>query len=163
MKAMRKIRLALARLIAGSEIEDVKAFQKKFGIICNDKPVHVTQRKLLERIDFLQEELNEFTAASNKQDIAELADALIDLVYVAKGTAISMGLPWDQLWDDVQRANMSKVPGATKRGHRVDATKPNGWKGPATLSILLDNDYRFCDFKTHGKPGIDEEKCHDDK
>ena len=36
-------------------------------------------------------------------------DALIDLTYVAMGTAYMMGLPWQDLWDEVQRANMSKV------------------------------------------------------
>ena len=69
-------------------------------------------------------------------EMDEMADALIDLVYVAMGTAVMMGLPWQQLWDDVQRANMSKVRGTTHRGHTVDVSKPPGWVGPKTMEIL---------------------------
>ncbi len=42
------------------------------------------------------------------QDLPKIADALVDLVYVALGTAHMHALPWQKLWDDVQRANMSK-------------------------------------------------------
>lgn len=76
------------------------------------------------------------------QDIDEQADALIDLVYVAKGTAVMMGLPWDMLWDDVQRANMSKEAGVGKRGHLVDCIKPPGWVPPQTHEILQLAGYR---------------------
>ena len=70
------------------------------------------------------------------QDLALQADALVDLVYVALGTGVMMGLPWQQLWDDVHRANMGKVRGVGKRGHAVDLVKPEGWVGPRTAEIL---------------------------
>jgi predicted HAD superfamily Cof-like phosphohydrolase len=57
-------------------------------------------------------------------------DALVDLCYVAMGTAHFGRLPFDPAWAEVQRANMLKVPGVTKRGHALDVTKPPGWRGP---------------------------------
>lgn len=145
-----------------SNYDDVYTFHKKFGLIAGARPQQLTQRKLKERVEFMLEELEEFATASelcigeNKAldlevgnlvgptegpNFADQADALIDLVYVAMGTAVMMGLPWQQLWDDVQRANMSKVRGMTKRGHAVDVTKPEGWIGPDGESILFDHGY----------------------
>ena len=127
--------------IRPGNVEDVADFQKKFGHLHNTTPPHLTSRKLGERIICMQEELDEFTDAAYVQDLAGQADALIDLVYFALGTANMMGLPWQALWEDVHRANMAKVPGITKRGHLVDCVKPGGWVGPKTLEILEHHNY----------------------
>lgn len=145
-----------------NHFNDVKIFQQKFGHLVHEQPVYLTQRKLLERIKFMQEELDEFTQAcgfkrvwgelnaegawvdgdyyentGSLQDLPGQADALIDLCYVAKGTGVMLGLPWQQLWADVQRANMTKVRGTTHRGNLVDCVKPAGWQPPMTAEILL--------------------------
>ncbi len=135
---------------------DVRAFHQKFGLLMAGVPRQLTQRKLIERIQFLQEELNEFIEAAGLiknlegnyeespfmgQNLAGQADALVDLVYVALGTAAMLGLPWDELWADVQRANMAKVRGVTHRGHKVDVKKPEGWRGPLTNVILNEAGY----------------------
>jgi hypothetical protein len=69
-----------------------------------------------------------------------LADALVDIVYVAMGTAYMMGLPWQQLWDEVQRSNMDKVRASdasqSKRKNSLDVVKPQGWVGPDLKSII---------------------------
>ena len=122
-------------------VKDVAKFQLKFGQLVYKHPGHLTHRKLQERIDFLQEELDEFKKACDEQDLAEQADALVDLVYVALGTANMLGLPFDELWSDVQRANMAKKRGVGKRGHLVDCIKPEGWVGPKTMDILIANGY----------------------
>lgn len=140
--------------VPSKEAQDVRNFHQKFGLLCFDKPGHLSSGKLKERIEFLQEELDEFIEAAGfnptydssggrdglnnhgVQNLAQQADALVDLVYVALGTAAMLGLPWDWLWDDVQRANMQKVRGMTKRGHAVDVTKPPGWQGPQGDRIL---------------------------
>lgn len=139
------------------EFQDVFDFHAKFDLLRFEKPGHLTKGKLRERIEFMQEELNEFVEGcglvaitttdspgtpvlayedDGDQDLAKQADALVDLVYVALGTAVMLGLPWDWLWNDVQRANMAKVRGRTKRGHAVDVTKPPDWQGPQTQRIL---------------------------
>jgi predicted HAD superfamily Cof-like phosphohydrolase len=161
-----------------THFSDVKAFHQKFGLLVHEQPVHLTKRKLGERIQFLKEELDEFAEASGysltkrlgiyepdsgfEQDLAQQADALIDLVYVAIGTAVQLGLPWQELWDDVQRANMSKVRGETKRGHKVDVTKPEGWVGPMTEQILNRHGYNRADYMDFDG-AIAEDTCHDDQ
>jgi len=82
------------------------------------------------RYQFMEEELYEFQESVAAQDIVGAADALADLIYVALGTAYLMGLPFGDIWDAVQEANMRKVPGFTKRGMPNDAMKPEGWVGP---------------------------------
>lgn len=123
------------------EYDDVRKFQLKFSMLVHQRPTHLTERKLKERYDFMWEELREFRDAVMADDLAGQADALVDLVYVALGTAVSMGLPWRALWDDVQRANMAKVRGVGSRGHLVDCVKPPGWVPPATLSVLEAHGY----------------------
>jgi predicted HAD superfamily Cof-like phosphohydrolase len=47
---------------------------------------------------------------------------------------------WDELWDDVQRANMSKERALkasdSKRGSTFDVIKPAGWVSPRTDEII---------------------------
>lgn len=47
---------------------------------------------------------------------------------------------WDELWDDVQRANMSKEratdPSQSKRGSSYDIIKPAGWVPPRTEELV---------------------------
>jgi len=143
------------------ELEDVRAFHQKFNFIDSGHiPVHATKRKLNERAECMQEELDEFKAAIETQNLADQADALIDLVYFAKGTAVILGLPWEQLWDDVQRANISKERGITKRGHAFDVIKPEGWQAPNGMKLLTDAGYDRRQFESHGV--INENLCTDD-
>lgn len=150
-----------------SDFTDVRDFQLKFNQIVSFYPRHLTERKVTERANFMLEELTEFVEGAglrfrtlipvngednrceiyiaptgNQQDMAKMADALIDLVYVAMGTAVMMGLPWKDLWDDVHRANMAKVPGTTHRGNKVDVMKPPGWVPPHTEEILATFGYK---------------------
>src|SRR3546814_4005978 len=85
------------------EYQDVREFHQKFELLCFSEPGHLTQRKLKERIEFMQEELDEFIEAAGfnptydasggrdglnnhgVQNLAQQADALVDLVYVALG------------------------------------------------------------------------------
>jgi predicted HAD superfamily Cof-like phosphohydrolase len=145
-----------------SEFNDVKLFHQKFGMLVHDKPVHLTKRKLLERLNFLREELAELEHGILTQDLAEIADALVDLVYVAKGTAVQLGLPWKELWDDVQRANMTKERGVGKRGNKVDCIKPAGWVGPKTLKLLEEAGYVQVRWLDPVDNLVDERRCIDD-
>lgn len=119
------------------EYRDVEKFHEKFGQLVGLAPRFLAVRKAEERGRFLQEELDEYLEGVRDGDLAKQADSLIDLVYVAKGTAVMQGLPWRELWDDVHAANMRKVPGTTHRGNLVDVCKPEGWVGPKTFEILL--------------------------
>ena len=107
--------------------------------------VHVDTRPYLSAVDGTWKPIHTLSVSPNlhapTQDFPEQADALIDLAYVAMGTGVMLGLPWQPLWDDVQRANMSKVRGVTGRGHAVDLAKPPGWVAPKTQEILIAHGY----------------------
>lgn len=70
----------------------------------------------------------------------ELFDGLIDLVYVAYGTAHLLGYPWAAGWERVQDANMAKVRAEraedSTRGSTFDVIKPPGWTKPDIEGLL---------------------------
>lgn len=138
IKALHALFVRTRRVFVYDEYDDVRAFYEKFGQPQGAVPSlrNMSFQRVQERIDFMQEELDEFKQSLRNKDLDGMADALIDLVYVAKGTAIELGLPWEELWMDVQRANMAKVRGKTKRGIEIDVTKPPGWIPPMTREIL---------------------------
>ena len=120
-----------------SMYEDVVKFhQEILGIPPKDKPTFegtITthdRQWCTERADFIFEELQEFHEACYKSDMVGAVDGLLDIIYVALGTLYMMGIPVEQCWAAVQKANMAKVRGMTKRGNLFDATKPEGWVGP---------------------------------
>lgn len=102
-----------------------------------DKPTLLSHDRQRFATKFMQEEIGEFDRACTVGDIQEAADALIDLVYVALGRLVEMGIPPGPVFQEVQRANMDKKRGQTKRGDACDAVKPDGWKAP-DHSWLLD-------------------------
>lgn len=70
---------------------------------------------------------------------AELAGELVDLIYVVCYCANVVGIPLDQVFAFVHRANMNKVnPETGKVNKREDGKvlKPDGWK-PAPLKELF--------------------------
>jgi predicted HAD superfamily Cof-like phosphohydrolase len=111
--------------------DDVGRFHEEvLGLEPPELPTLVNQDWILERQRFMLEELNEFCTAAMTGDMVKAADGLVDVVYVALGTAWQMGLPWDPIWRAVQKANMAKRRGITSRGNAVDAVKPPGWQAP---------------------------------
>lgn len=116
---------------------DVLKFHTKFEIPTPAGVQPLTPDVAQFRTIFLNEELVEFAQAHDKADVVGAVDALIDLVYVAYGTALLMGVTpeqWRKCWEAVQEANMAKVrcesAEASKRGHVLDVRKPEGWVSP---------------------------------
>lgn len=119
---------------------DLRMFHAKFGKIRPKYPSSLDEELYNFRIKFLQEELDEYKHAVETGDLAKQFDALLDLVYVAIGTADLQGFPWEEGWAEVQRANMSKVPagssGDSKRGYSGDIVKPPGFQPPDIEGVL---------------------------
>lgn len=111
-------------------IEDVAQFHQE--VLNMPKPTcqMLSAQDMSGRVGFLFEEVDELDLSYSMGDITGVADALADIVYVALGTAYMMGLPFEEIWAAVQKANMAKEPGQTKRNMRIDAIKPAGWVGP---------------------------------
>jgi hypothetical protein len=132
--------------------QDIVDFHAKFGIPCAPTPSLLghnlgddrdPQEMVDFRLKFLEEELQEFRDGVAAGDQAQCLDALVDLVYVAMGTARIMGMPWIPAWVAVQTANMQKVraerAGDSKRGTSYDIVKPAGWIAPDIDAIIEDH------------------------
>jgi len=120
-----------------SLIKDVADFHQQV-LLQGRQPCQLLDRiDTMDRLLFMYEELTEFDEAMRQDNLVGMADALADLVYVAIGTAYQMGLPFQEIWDAVQEANMTKQPGLTKRGMKIDAMKPDGWVGPESTIMEL--------------------------
>src|SRR5210317_2227135 len=121
-------------------IKDIDAFHKKFKFEKNEKVGIPDNNELVNfRTSFLMEELAEYTQAITKKDAAGALDALVDIVYIALGTAWLFNLPFEKAWKEVQRANMSKIRAKSKskkRGTAFDVIKPKGWKAPNIDQIV---------------------------
>jgi len=117
--------------------QDVQNFHDKFAVPLATVPTLLEGEAYNFRLGFMQEELQEFVQAHFDNDLEMAYDSLVDLVYVAYGTAQMMGCTpamWQELWNAVQDANMSKVRASSaadsKRGTSLDVVKPAGWQGP---------------------------------
>jgi predicted HAD superfamily Cof-like phosphohydrolase len=120
------------------ECENLYAMYTQYGFPINEEHGLLETQFMMERIGHLEEELTELIKAVRNHDIHEVADALVDLVVLAKGTAVMMGLPWHDLWREVHRANSAKEVGVNKKrpGYQYDLVKPPGWVPPRIAEIL---------------------------
>lgn len=128
-----------------TNFNDVGSFHEKFGLdnttFHPPGPRELTSDVIDFRIRFMREELDEFCEAWEDGAEEGMFDALLDLVYVAMGTAHFLGYPWQEGWDRIQRANMQKIRAQadasdSKRGHALDVVKPDGWEPPDHRKLL---------------------------
>lgn len=87
--------------------------------------------------------LNKFIHHHYYGNIDGCTRSMSGLVSVCYSIASTMGINWTvwrEMWDDVQRANMSKVRATdasqSKRKTSLDVIKPVGWVGPDGGKIL---------------------------
>lgn len=62
----------------------------------------------LYRAYLMLEEMSELLTALGIGDIIEAADAVGDLMYVVIGTAVTYGIPVQEIFEEVHRSNMTK-------------------------------------------------------
>ena len=121
-------------------LKDIDSFHKKYKFEKNEKVGIPDNNELVNfRTSFLMEELAEYTQAITKKDAAGALDALVDIVYIALGTAWLFNLPFERAWEQVQKANMSKIrtkSKSKKRGTSFDVVKPKGWTAPDIEQII---------------------------
>ena len=144
-------------------LHDVALFHRKFEIPINETPGFCTAEAMKFRADFIQEEFDEFKHAIETNDLPEAFDALIDIVYIALGTVDMMGLTTEEfceLWNDVVRANMSKVRSTgdddplSKRKSSFDVVKPADFVPARSIEItesIINNRKNKQEVQFHGK------------
>ena len=123
-------------------LKDIEAFHIKYGLAYNGQPRMLDEKTSSFRAGFIEEELDEYILADTMED---KFDALIDLVYVALGTAYLHGFDFEEGWKRVQAANMKKVRATqadqSKRGSTSDVVKPEGWEAPDLRDLVYGEDH----------------------
>ena len=122
---------------------DVKAFMLACGQPVRDQPTVVSDQEKWERFSMLTEEFSEHKKAlkdlkraveyhsksGTKDAMTELADSLVDMVYIIIGTAHAYGFDFDKLWRLVHENNISKIDPETGLVLKVNGKvqKPEGF------------------------------------
>jgi predicted HAD superfamily Cof-like phosphohydrolase len=88
------------------QYEMVKEFQMKMRQPVADTPTLMQFARREQRFNYMAEELEEFLSA---RTVVDQADAMIDLIYLALGTMVELGVKPESLFQIVQDANMSKL------------------------------------------------------
>lgn len=126
--------------------KDVSAFMDAAGQTVRLTPQNIPGDEIDLRIRLITEEYDEtLDALLHLADpgippggtlgwLAEFADGVADLVYVLVGTTLAMGIDMNEVWSEVQRANMQKITGPIRPdGKRL---KPEGWTPPNIEGVL---------------------------
>lgn len=92
-------------------LNQVAEFHRTFKHPIVATPAIPNEQRSKLRVDLLAEELKELEEAIADKDIVAVADALCDLQYVLSGAVLEFGLgeKFKELFDEVQRSNMSKT------------------------------------------------------
>lgn len=126
---------------------DIEAFMAAMGQAVPDTPQVVSNGTLRLRIDLITEEFDELIHELHELErdpdhtrivelgrLAKIAKEICDLVYVAVGTASTMGIDLEEVWEAVHESNMEKAGGPVRPdGKRL---KPEGWTPPDITSII---------------------------
>jgi predicted HAD superfamily Cof-like phosphohydrolase len=85
------------------------------------------------------EEFEETAHAWNEGDSVELADGCADLIWVLQGLMLSVGIPMQEVWDEVARSNLAKIDpetGVVLKREDGKILKPAGWTAPDIKTII---------------------------
>lgn len=159
-EAKRVVADALSKLPVDF-VGDIEEFHRKFDLFYDGKPRLLPAELAEFRQRFLQEEKDEYVQHSvaaelSLQDhdeaeityqLAHMLDGLVDLVYVAIGTAHLHGFDFREAWRRVHAANMAKVRAQhaedSKRGTTLDVVKPEGWLPPRHEDLVEDHAHQL--------------------
>ena len=123
------------------ELESVAKFHSSFGIDSQEFPtVKIPEETLTLRYNLMKEENEEYFKAARNKDMIEVADALGDMLYILCGTILSHGMQnkISEVFDEIQRSNMSKLGADGKPIYRQDGKVLKGpsYFKPDIKSIL---------------------------
>ena len=104
-------------------IQAVSEFHKAFGLSIENKPTANILSDISKlRYNLMKEENEEYLEATKKNDLVEIGDALGDMLYILCGTIIAHGFQdkIEEIYDEIQRSNMSKLGSDGKPVYRED-------------------------------------------
>lgn len=133
-------------------LNQVAEFHRTFKHPIVEKPAIPAPKRCELRVSLIAEELRELKEAIEDKDLVEIADALCDIQYVLSGAVLEFGLgeKFPELFDEVQRSNMSK---ACQTLEEAEATMKHYQEKDGTESYYKEADglflvYRKSDNKT---------------
>ena len=98
------------------------------------------------RFNLMKEENEEYLEAAGNNDLAEVADALGDMLYILCGTILEHGMQHkiEEVFDEIQRSNMSKLGADGKPIYREDGKVMKGpnYSPPNLQRIVMPGDIR---------------------
>lgn len=106
-----------------NKIAAVTEFHTAFKVNMNTTPIaDIGKDRNLLRFNLMKEENEEYLEAANNNDLVEVADALGDMLYILCGTIIEHGMQdkIEQVFDEIQKSNMSKLDENGKPIYRED-------------------------------------------
>ena len=124
-----------------NKIKAVKQFHESFGLgVSEEMKADLGKQKNLLRFNLMDEENKEYLEAASENDMVEVADALGDMLYILCGTILEHGMQYkiEEVFDEIQRSNMSKLGADGKPIYRADGKVlkgPNYFK-PNIAEIL---------------------------
>ncbi|MGB5227552.1 hypothetical protein [Eudoraea sp.] len=105
------------------KIASVELFHKSFGLgVAHSMKADLGVAKNKLRFDLMDEENKEYLEAAQNNDLAEVADALGDMLYILCGTILEHGMQYkiEEVFEEIQRSNMSKLGKDGKPIYRED-------------------------------------------
>ena len=111
------------------QLNAVKEFHTAFEIGYSESPKSdLGESKNMLRFNLMKEENEEYLEAVHNNDLIEIADALGDMLYILCGTIIEHGLQHkiEDVFDEIQRSNMSKLDHDGKPIYREDGKVMKG-------------------------------------
>jgi len=105
------------------QLTAVSEFHSSFGLgVSQTMKADLGEQKNKLRFDLMKEENEEYLEAVQNNDIVEIADALGDMLYILCGTILEHGLQHkiEEVFDEIQRSNMSKLGKDGKPIYRED-------------------------------------------
>ena len=105
------------------KLSAVQLFHESFGLGVRHNPVAKLDPQIIEfRFNLMEEENREYLEAAKNDDLAEVADALGDMLYILCGTILEHGLQYkmEEVFEEIQRSNMSKLGADGKPIYRED-------------------------------------------
>lgn len=104
------------------QLESVEEFHDAFNHPVAEELTIIPQERINLRYQLMKEENDEYLAAAEEGNIVEIADALGDMLYILCGTILEHGLQHkiEEVFDEIQRSNMSKLGEDGKAIYRED-------------------------------------------
>ena len=111
------------------QLKAVRLFHETYGLgVSEEMKADLGTLKNELRYNLMKEENEEYLEAVQNNDIVEIADALGDMLYILCGTILEHGLQnkIEEVFDEIQRSNMSKLGEDGKPIYREDGKVMKG-------------------------------------